>query len=172
MRVNPFDKFLSVEDLEHIKVVRFMQEKLPDIVFFHVPNEGKKSAFERYKHSKMGALKGCPDFVFAYPKYIHGFSVNSNGVRKEEHTLFRHGLYIELKAHEHNKIVKTGENTGKIKKVKGKISADQTEVLERLNKVGYHAVCCYGSEEAIAVIKEYFKKELETATKNRFGLKK
>jgi hypothetical protein len=55
---NPFEKYLTFEDKEHIRVVNYIKDKLPDILAFHVPNEGKKSAFERYKHSLMGALKG------------------------------------------------------------------------------------------------------------------
>ena len=49
--------------------VNYIKDKLPDVVAFHIPNESKKSAFERYKHSLMGALKGCPDFAFMFPKY-------------------------------------------------------------------------------------------------------
>jgi hypothetical protein len=144
---NPFYKFLSVEDKEHIRVVNFIKDKLPEVVAFHVPSESKRSAFERYKYSIMGNLKGLPDFVFLHPKY------KSNLSQEVEY----HGLLIELKAQEHEKVVKKGKDAGKIVKRKGKLSEEQAEVIKKLNNFGFKAVCCFGSDEAIKVIDEYFK---------------
>lgn len=48
-----------------------------------------------------------------------------------------HGLWIELKSKG------------------GKLSPKQKEFIENMNREGYLAVCRYGSEEAIATIKEY-----------------
>lgn len=158
---NPFYKFLSVEDKEHIRVVNFIKDKLPEVIAFHVPAEGKKSAFERYKHSLMGNLKGVPDFVFLHPKY------KSNLSKEIEY----HGLLIELKAQEHEKVVKTGKDAGKIVKRKGRLSEEQAQIIEKLNNFGFKAVCCFGSDEAIKVIDEYFKDfyELQRIIKrNRF----
>jgi hypothetical protein len=45
---------------------------------------------------------------------------------------------------------------GKIVKRIGKLTPEQKDLLERLNKVRFKAVCCFGSVEAINVIKEYF----------------
>ena len=45
--MNNFNKFLSYEDKEHILVVNWLKENLPNVLAFHVPNEGKKSPFER-----------------------------------------------------------------------------------------------------------------------------
>lgn len=145
--MNPFAKYLSFEDREHIRVVNYIKDKLPDIIAFHIPNEGKKSAFERYKHSLMGALKGCPDFVFMSPKYVSNSS-------KE---IIYNGLFIELKAQEHNRIVLKGAKAGKVVKTKGKLSDEQKVVIDKLNEMGYKAVCCFGSDEAIAIIDDYFK---------------
>jgi hypothetical protein len=158
---NPFYKFLSVEDKEHIRVVNFIKDKLPEVIAFHVPSEGKKSAFERYKHSLMGNLKGVPDFVFLHPKY------KSNLSQEIEY----HGLLIELKAQEHEKVVKKGKDAGKIVKRKGRLSEEQAQIIEKLNNFGFKAVCCFGSDEAIKVIDEYFKDfyELQRIIKrNRF----
>ena len=127
---NPFDKFITFEDREHIRVVNYIKDKLPDVVAFHIPNESKKSAFERYKHSLMGALKGCPDFAFMFPKYK---SIDSKEI-------LYNGLFIELKAPEHNRVVLKGDNAGKIVKTKGKLSPEQKVVLDRLNSIGYQAV--------------------------------
>jgi len=52
-----------------------------------------------------------------------------------------HGLYIELKV---------GKN---------KPSKEQKEYLEYLNSVGYYAEVCYGSKEAIKLIRKYMNKE-------------
>lgn len=143
---NPYDKFLSVEDVEHIRVVNYIRDKLPEVIAFHVPNEGLKSAFERFKHSRMGAMKGCPDFLFLHPKYVSNTS---------KEVLF-HGLGIELKAQEHNRVIKKGKDAGKIVKSIGKLSDEQKDVLKRMNEMGYKAVCCFGADEAIAVIDKYF----------------
>lgn len=161
---NPFEKYLTFEDKEHIRVVNYIKDKLPDILAFHVPNEGKKSAFERYKHSLMGALKGCPDFVFICPKFK---SIDSKDVAY-------YGLLIELKAQEHKRIVIKGKDAGKIVKSKGKLSDEQKKVLDKANNIGFKAVCCFGADEAIEVINDYFgdylevKKDLE---KSRFKLR-
>ena len=49
-----------------------------------------------------------------------------------------HGLFIELKADKTKRLTK-----------------EQKEGLDKLNKYGYKAVRCNGSDEAIQVIKEY-----------------
>lgn len=154
---NSFEKYLTIEDLEHIRVVNYIKDKLPEIVAFHIPNEGKKSPFERYKHSLMGALKGCPDFAFMFPKYK---SIDSKEI-------LYHGLFIELKAPEHSKVVLKGKDAGKLVKRKGKLSPEQKEVLDKLNNIGYQAVCCFGSEDAIKIINEYFAEYLELKKKLR-----
>jgi hypothetical protein len=157
MKANPFQKYLTQEDNEHIRVVNYIKDKLPDVVAFHIPNESKKSPFERYKHSLMGALKGCPDFAFMFPKYK---SLDSKEI-------LYHGLFIELKAPEHSKVVLKGKDAGKLVKRKGKLSPEQKEVLDKLTNIGYYAVCCFGSEDAIKVINEYFAEYLELKKKLR-----
>ena len=157
---NPFAKFLSVEDIHHIKVVNYIKDKLPEVIAFHVPAEGKKSAFERYKHSLFGNLKGLPDFVFLHPKFLSYYS-------KE---VVYHGLLLELKAPLHNRIVKKGKDAGKVVKSIGKLSDEQADLIKRLNVFGFKAVCCFGADEAIAVIDAYFKDyyELKKLLKIKF----
>lgn len=162
---NPYEKFLSVEDTEHVRVVNYVKDKLPDIICLHTPNEGGRSSYERFKISKMGIVTGFPDFAFFYPKY-------DNSTPKE---LMYHGLAIELKAPEHKRIVTKGVNSGKIVKAVGKLSDAQKDVIEKLNKSGYKAVCCFGYDEAIVVINEYFKDYLQEQKEirlNRFKMKK
>lgn len=155
---NPFRKYLTIEDLEHIKVVDYIKENISEIIAFHVPNEGKKSNYERYKYSMMGALKGCPDFVFMFPKY-----------KKFSFIIEYYGLFIELKAPEHKRIVKKGIKAGKIVKSKGKLSDAQKDILTKLNKIGYKAVCCFGADEAINTINDYFKDYFEFKQKLNFN---
>lgn len=132
---NPFDKYLTPEDHEHIMVVKYMKSKHPDLLFFHVPNEGKKSAFERYKTSIMGAKKGIADFLLLEP---------NNG---------KHGLFIELKAPSRQRINK---NTGKIVKVAhGKPSPEQLDFIAEAIGRGYDAKCVIGADECIKIIEEY-----------------
>jgi hypothetical protein len=151
--MNPFEKWLTYEDKEHVKVVNWLKENLPNIIAFHVPNEGKKSAFERYKASIMGILKGCPDFIILHPKHSEPKKDEFGNVYKE---LQYNGLMIELKAPEHERVVKKGKNIGKITISKGKLSEEQKDLLKRLNKIKYKAECCFGAEEAIKEIKNYF----------------
>lgn len=151
---NPFDKYLTYEDREHIQVVNFCRDRLHEnVVWFHVGNESKKSAFERYKYSIMGSLSGAPDFVFLYPKYTE-LQKDANG--NEFRELVYLGLVIELKAQEHQRIVMKGKNAGKVVKAKGTISDKQKEVIDKLIKLQYRAVVAWGAEEAISIIKEYF----------------
>jgi hypothetical protein len=152
---NPFWKYLSVEDLEHIKVVNFMKAELPEVIFFHVPNESRKTPFERFKYSVMGNLKGIPDFIFLHPK--------DEKIEKSL-TLF-HGLCIELKAPEHKIIIKKGKSSGKTVKKIGKLSEEQSLILQKLKIMGYQSACCFGADEAISVIKEYFKEYLDVKKK-------
>jgi hypothetical protein len=151
--MNPFEKWLTYEDKEHVKVVNWLKQNLPNIISFHVPNEGRKSPFERYKASIMGLLKGCPDFIILHPKHSEPKKDNSGNLYKE---LIYNGLMIELKAPEHERVVKKGKNEGKFVKSKGKLSEEQKIVLEKLNKLKYKAICCFGADESIKEIKEYF----------------
>lgn len=52
----------------------------------------------------------------------------------------KHGLFIEMKRRD--------------KRV-SRVSKEQLNWIDRLNQAGYQAQVCYGSDEAIAVIKDY-----------------
>lgn len=58
-----------------------------------------------------------------------------------------HGLYIEMKYGD------------------GRLEKSQREFLSSAAGYGYYAVCCYGAEEAISIIREYLK--LKPADKGR-----
>lgn len=146
-----FYKFLSGEDKLHAELVEFINKEYPDIIYTHIPSEGKKSAFECYKHSIMGTKKGICDFIFLKPKYKYK-TIN----KKKQKVLAYCGLAIELKVPLHNRVVLKGKDAGKIVKSIGKLSKEQKEVIEQLNKEKYLAVCCFGLEEAKKVIIGYF----------------
>jgi hypothetical protein len=152
--MNNFDKWLSVEDLEHIKTIRYLQEKHPEKIFFHIQNEGKRSAFERYKTHLLGKIKGLPDIAIIHPKFT-ATKVDSGGRPYNE--LINMALFIEMKAPEHTRVVKKGKNEGKIVKEKAKIATpEQLDIINKMNKLKYKAVVCVGFEEAKRVIDDYF----------------
>jgi hypothetical protein len=62
MNVNPFEKYLSKEQVMHAEIVRQLANRFPEVVFVHTHNEGKKSPYEQYLFKKMGGLSGVSDF--------------------------------------------------------------------------------------------------------------
>lgn len=60
---NPFDKYLGPEDHLHIQVCNYIKFQYPWVVIHHSPNEGKRSAFEKYKLKKLQASSGFPDLI-------------------------------------------------------------------------------------------------------------
>jgi hypothetical protein len=76
---NPFEKYLSKEDHLQRSVIQYLKIKYPEALAVHIPNEGKRTPFERFKFKTLGGLSGMPDVMVFYQ--------NSN----------RGGLAIELK---------------------------------------------------------------------------
>lgn len=62
-RSNPFDRYLGPEDHVHIQVCNYLRVQYPAAVFYHPPNEGKRSKFEQYKMKVLGVKAGFPDLV-------------------------------------------------------------------------------------------------------------
>lgn len=79
MKRNPYEKYLSKEDRMQNQIMRYLKLQYPDVLSIHVPNEGKRSPFERFKFKYLGGLSGVPDILI--------FSKND----------FNIGLAIELK---------------------------------------------------------------------------
>lgn len=154
-KFNPFEKFLTYEDREHVRVVNHLKLNYPDLIWTHAQNEGLKSAFEAYKTSIMGQRKGWPDFTIAHPKHS---AIQKDASGEEYRNLLYLGLFIELKAPEHTRIVKSGKNAGKTAKSKGKVSEQQVDIIKRLNAMKYLALICTGADEAIKAIDNYLKK--------------
>jgi hypothetical protein len=58
-----FRDYLSKEDLLQESCVKYLQFKHKEFLWFHVPNEGKRSAFERYKFKLLGSSSGVSDII-------------------------------------------------------------------------------------------------------------
>lgn len=65
---NPYDKYITRETHEHIKLCTWLKIQHRHLFWWHTPNEGKKSPFERYLYSRMGARKGVADFIIIEPR--------------------------------------------------------------------------------------------------------
>ena len=63
MKSNPFYKYLTKEDKLQHSIVTYLKFQYPGVLFTHVPNEGKRSTFERYKFKYLGARAGVPDLL-------------------------------------------------------------------------------------------------------------
>lgn len=63
VKKNPFEKYLSKEDHLQNAVMTYIQTQYPDVLAIHVPNEGRRSPFERYKFKYLGGMSGVPDVL-------------------------------------------------------------------------------------------------------------
>jgi len=63
MHKNPFDKYLTKEDRLQNAVMTYIQTQYPDVFAIHVPNEGRRTPFERYKFKYLGGVSGVPDIL-------------------------------------------------------------------------------------------------------------
>ena len=66
MRRNPFEKYLTKEDILQNQVMAYLRIKHPKVLAIHVPNEGRRSPFERYKFKYLGGKAGIPDILVFY----------------------------------------------------------------------------------------------------------
>lgn len=78
-KVNPFNKYLTPEQHLQMQVIEYIRYQYPNILFFHTPNEGRKTPFERYLFQIMGGVSGVPDLIILEPRKQY------------------HGLFIEIK---------------------------------------------------------------------------
>jgi len=64
MRQNPFEKYLGQEDHLQFQIMWYIYDQYRNrCLFFHVPNEAKRSAFERFKFKWLGARRGVSDIL-------------------------------------------------------------------------------------------------------------
>lgn len=76
MKTNPFQKYLTKEDKFQHRVIAFLQYQYPGLLYAHVPNEGKRTVFERYKFKYLGGKAGIPDLlIFKTNKNYSGLAI-------------------------------------------------------------------------------------------------
>ena len=63
IKLNPFDKYLTKEDKLQNSIMNYIKLKYPSILAAHIPNEGKRTPFERYKLKYLGVVAGMPDIM-------------------------------------------------------------------------------------------------------------
>jgi len=66
MKVNPFSRRLRPEDKLHASVCDYILWTYPGAVIHHSPNEGKRTAFERYLMKVLRVSSGFPDLLIFY----------------------------------------------------------------------------------------------------------
>jgi hypothetical protein len=62
-RNKSFREYLTAEDLFQEACMNYIKLKHPDWMVMHVPNEGKRSSFERMKASVLGMTAGVSDIL-------------------------------------------------------------------------------------------------------------
>jgi len=87
-----FFKSLSGEDNFQIKVANHIRQYYPKVWWLHIPNEAKRSSWERYRMSLMGIKKGAPDLMIIRHRQNHDL-IEPNLAKDYEIS----GLALELK---------------------------------------------------------------------------
>lgn len=131
MKRNPFEKYLGKEDHLQMQVAQYLNAQYPNVLWNHIPNEGKRTAFEQYKAKHFGIKAGMPDVMIFEPRLVQ---TPSHG----RHTIFT-GLAIELK-------IKPNKPT-----------KSQMQVLESLRVSQWWVEVCYSFEEAKEIIDNYLR---------------
>lgn len=71
-----FRKYLSKEDLMQEACVNYVKYQYPSVLFFHVPNEGKRTKYQRMVVKVLGTKAGVSDLIFLEPKHeFHGMAL-------------------------------------------------------------------------------------------------
>ena len=126
-----FKDWLTEEDRLQASVNKYIALKGGDVLFFHTPNEGKRTKFEQFKAKFMGLKKGVPDIVILEPR--------------DEYS----GLLIELK--KEGTVVWNKNGTVR------KNLIDQEAFLSKAREKGYMAEFAVGFDQAKDIIDNYFR---------------
>ena len=74
--VNGFYKYLTGEDHLQHSVINYLRMQYPKALWAHVPNEGRRSPFERFKFKHLGGKSGIPDLMIFTPNdYYNGLAI-------------------------------------------------------------------------------------------------
>lgn len=68
LTTNNFERYLGKEDKLQNAVMTYMQMQHPTSLTIHVPNEGRRTPFERYKFKYLGGKAGVPDVLCFTPR--------------------------------------------------------------------------------------------------------
>lgn len=128
-RSNSYSRFIKGETKQHVELVEWLDGV--GIFFVHFPAEGKRSKFENYLWTIMGGKKNIPDFLF-FDKMGRS-----------------NGLALELKDKGIEVFTKKGQPKAEYK--------GQYDMLETFKKKGWKATFASGRDEAIEIIKKYYK---------------
>lgn len=122
MRNAGFYKFVKNEIAEHVAFANRLNldPRTKDLLWWHTPNEGKRSKFEQFLLKIMGVRKGVSDFII----------IHQTGKYK--------GLIIEMK----NIGVRTYKKNG------DPYFEDQHQFLEDMKKQGFQTCFANGCNEA------------------------
>lgn len=63
MKYNPYTRYLGKEDILQNSVMEYIKLQYPNVFAIHVPNEGKRTPFERFKFKHLGGVAGVPDVL-------------------------------------------------------------------------------------------------------------
>jgi hypothetical protein len=75
-RVNPFEKFLTKENKFQRSVAQWLNLQYPNLLWWHTPNEGKRSKFEQWLAKILGIRAGVSDIIILHPnKQFHGIAM-------------------------------------------------------------------------------------------------
>lgn len=95
----------------------------------HIENESKTSWANGKQKKAEGKRKGISDYFLAYP------IKNKDGV-------YKGGLWIELK---------------RASRSLSRLTQEQAEWMERMERIGYATKVSYGADEAIKAVEEYLR---------------
>jgi len=127
-----WEEYLTAEDHLHLQVNDYLKLQYPNVLVLHVPNEGKRTVFERWKAKVLGMKRGWPDImIFKGVDFLVGSSTKEYCVYK--------GLAIELK-------IKPNKPT-----------INQLAILQKLHEGNWYTKVCYTFDEAIETINFYLK---------------
>lgn len=64
---NHYHKYLGPEDKLQNAVMQYLSAQYPEVLAAHIPNEGKRTPFERFKFKYLGGKAGIPDVMVFCP---------------------------------------------------------------------------------------------------------
>jgi len=64
---NHYHKYLGPEDKLQNAVMQYIAAQYPGVLAAHIPNEGKRTPFERFKFKYLGGKAGIPDVMIFCP---------------------------------------------------------------------------------------------------------